>query len=311
MTILKTNQKVKKMIDREFIISEEDVSKRLDKYLENVLEINRSQIKKRINNSEIRVNGKTVKAGYSLKFADKITVEREEKIKLKSRKIDFNVLYEDEYLAVISKPIGVAVQPTPDNLENTLANGLLYRFGEDLPDPNSELRPGIVHRLDKDTSGLMIIAKTEDAYFALVKMFKNHEVEKHYIAIVHGILEDNVIIDKPIGRDPNNRTKMKVTHKNSKDAYTTFTIIKKFEEVSLLDVSIKTGRMHQIRVHLAYINHPVVGDLIYGYRNKWNINTQLLHAKRLIFKHPITEKLLDIQDNFPIRFEEFLNKINE
>lgn len=299
------------MKDKEFIISEEDVSQRLDKYLENVLDLNRSQIKKQINNEKIRVNGEVVKAGYSLKLLDKITVEREEEIKLISKKIDFDVLYEDEYLAVISKPIGISVQPTPDNLENTLASGLLYRFGDRLPDPYNELRPGIVHRLDKDTSGLMVIAKTEESYYALVEMFKKHDIDKHYIAIVHGIPDDNVVIEEPIGRDPNNRTKMKVIYKNSKDAYTSFTILKKFEEVSLLDVNIKTGRMHQIRVHLAHINHPVVGDLVYGHKNKWNINTQLLHAKRLRFRHPMTCELLDIQDKFPIRFEEFLNKINK
>lgn len=311
MKILQIDPIVKNMVNKKFTVTEEYVSNRLDKYLEKFLKLNRSQIKKRIDNGEIRVNGDTVKAGYSLNLSDVISVEYQDEIKLVPKKIDFNILYEDEDLAVISKPIGLVVQPTAGNLDNTLANGLLYQFGNSLPDPYDELRPGIVHRLDKDTSGLMIIAKTTRAYFALVDMFKNHRLEKHYLAIVHGVPECFVEIDRPIGRDPNIRTKMKVTDKNSKDAYTSFSVIKDLGDFALLDVNIKTGRMHQIRVHLSYINHPVVGDLVYGHKNKLNVNTQLLHSYRLIFKHPVTGKLLDIKDEFPIRFKDFIDRINK
>lgn len=302
--------KVINMVDKEFTVTEEYASNRLDKYLEQFLKLNRSQIKKRIDKGDIKVNKEIVKAGYSLNLSDVISVKYEDKIKLVPKKIDFNILYEDYDLAIISKPIGLVVQPTADNLDNTLVNGLLYQFGNSLPDPYDELRPGIVHRLDKDTSGLMVIAKTTRAYFALVEMFKNHKLEKHYLTIVHGVPDNFGEIDRPIGRDPNNRTKMKVTNKNSKDAYTSFSVIKDLGDLALLDVNIKTGRMHQIRVHLSYINHPVVGDLVYGHKNKWNVNTQLLHSNRLIFNHPITGKLLDIQDEFPIRFKDFIDRIN-
>lgn len=298
------------MIDKTFVIRDNLILKRLDKYLENKLDINRSQIKKLIKNGDIKVNGKIQKAGYSLKNNDVITILYEDEFRLIPRDIDFDILYNDDYLAIISKPIGLIVHPGAGNNDYTLVNGLLSKFNK-LSNPIDENRPGIVHRLDKDTSGLMIISKTDEAYYKLVDMFKNHQIDKHYLAIVHGYIDSDMIIDKPIGRDTNNRTKMKVTDINSKEAYTSFTILKNFKEYTLLDVNIKTGRTHQIRVHLSYINHPVVGDLVYGYKNKWKINTQLLHAYKLKFKHPITGENINIEDKFPSRFKDFLNKIKK
>jgi len=292
------------------ITSDEDVDIRLDKYLESKLDINRSQIKKNIEKNNILVNDNSVKAGYKIKLNDEIFVSYEDNFELKPENINFDILYEDEFLAVISKPQDLVVHPGAGNLSGTLVNGLLYKFKE-LSNPIDENRPGIVHRLDKDTSGLMIIAKKDCAYYKLVDSFKNREISKNYLAICHGNINEDFEVNEPIGRDPNNRIKMKVTNINSKEAYTSFKVIKNFNKFSLLDVSLHTGRTHQIRVHLSYVNHPIVGDPLYGIKNSHKIDKQLLHAYKLSFKHPITGKDLVIEDKFPKRFKDFMNKFNK
>lgn len=293
------------MYKNTFLVTTHDVDSRLDKFLDQKLEINRSQIKKHIESGNILLNGKIVKAGYSLKEGDKITVSFEDEEKLLPENIYFDIIYEDEYLAVISKPQDLVVHPGAGNKSGTLVNGLLYKF-KNLSNPIDEDRPGIVHRLDKDTSGLMIIAKNDEAYYKLVDMFKNREIEKHYLAIVHGNIYEDFDVDAPIGRDPNNRIKMKVVEENSKHASTSFHVVKNFDKFTLLDVTLHTGRTHQIRVHLSYVNHPVVGDETYGIKNKYKINTQLLHAYKLKFIHPITGEELEIVDEFPKRFIDFI-----
>lgn len=298
------------MYKNSFTIISEDVDSRLDKFLNKKLKINRSQIKKLIETGDILLNGRIVKAGYSLKEKDIITVSYEDEEKLISENIDFDVVYEDEYLAIISKPQELVVHPGAGNKSGTLVNGLLYKF-KNLSNPIDEDRPGIVHRLDKDTSGLMIIAKKDEAYYRLVEMFKNRDIEKHYLAIVHGNIYEDFDVNAPIGRDPNNRIKMKVIQENSKMASTSFHILKNFDKFTLLDVTLHTGRTHQIRVHLSYVNHPVVGDETYGIKNKFKINKQLLHAYKLKFIHPISGKELEITDNFPNRFNDFISLFSE
>lgn len=293
------------MYKNTFLVSTLDVDSRLDKFLDQKLEINRSQIKKYIESGNILLNGKIVKAGYSLREGDTITVSFEDEEKLLPENIDFDIIYEDEYLAVISKPQDLVVHPGAGNKSGTLVNGLLYKF-KNLSNPIDEDRPGIVHRLDKDTSGLMIIAKNDEAYFKLIDMFKNREIEKHYLAIVHGNIYEDFDVDAPIGRDPNNRIKMKVVEENSKNASTSFHVVKNFDKFTLLDVTLHTGRTHQIRVHLSYVNHPVVGDETYGIKNKYKINKQLLHAYKLKFIHPLTGEELEIVDEFPKRFNDFM-----
>ena len=298
------------MYNNTFLVNSLDADTRLDKFLDQKLEINRSQIKKHIESGNILLNGKIVKAGYSLKKGDTITVSFEDEEKILPEKIDFNVVYEDEYLAIISKPQDLVVHPGAGNKNKTLVNGLLYRF-ESLSNPLDENRPGIVHRLDKDTSGLMIIAKKDKAYYKLVEMFKKHEIEKHYLAIVHGNIYEDFHVDAPIGRDPNNRIKMKVIEENSKKASTSFHVLKNFNKFTLLDVTLHTGRTHQIRVHLSYVNHPVVGDETYGIKNNYKINKQLLHAYKLKFIHPISGEKLEITDEFPNRFNDFISFFSE
>ena len=298
------------MYKNNFTIESVDAGNRLDKFLESKLEINRSQIKKYIKSESILVNGKNVKAGYSLKEKDKISVAYEDEFKLLPEDIDFKIIYEDEYLAIISKPQNLVVHPGAGNKNGTLVNGLLNKF-ENLSNPIDEQRPGIVHRLDKDTSGLVIIAKKDEAYYKLVEMFRNREIEKHYLTIVHGNIYKDFQINKSIGRDPNNRVKMKVTDKNSKNALTSFKILKNFNKFTLLDAHLHTGRTHQIRVHLSYVKHPIVGDCVYGIKNEFKINKQLLHSYKLKFTHPITGEYLDITDEFPSRFRKFIEFLSE
>ena len=298
------------MYNNTFVVNILDAYTRLDKFLDQKLEINRSQIKKHIESGNILINGKIVKAGYSLKKGDTITVSFVDEEKLLPENIDFDVVYEDEYLAIISKPQDLVVHPGAGNKSGTLVNGLLYKF-KNLSNPIDEDRPGIVHRLDKDTSGLMIIAKKDEAYYRLVEMFKNRDIEKHYLAIVHGNIYEDFHVEAPIGRDPNNRIKMKVIQENSKMACTSFHVLKNFNKFTLLDVTLYTGRTHQIRVHLSYVNHPVVGDETYGIKNNYKINKQLLHAYKLKFIHPISGEKLEITDEIPKRFNDFISFFSE
>lgn len=298
------------LYDNKFTVDLSSEGLRLDKFLEKKLDINRSQIKKNIELGNILLNKNLVKAGYSLKEGDEIEVSYEDDFRLLPEKIDFDIIYEDEYLAVISKPQNLVVHPGAGNKNGTLVNGLLYFFDE-LANPIDEERPGIVHRLDKDTSGLMIIAKKNEAYYELVNMFKNREIEKHYLAIVEGNIYDDFRVDAPIGRDPNNRIKMKVIEKNSKEASTSFKVLENFNKFTLLDANLHTGRTHQIRVHLSYVNHPIVGDELYGIKNKYKINKQLLHSYKLKFIHPFTGEELEIIDKFPKRFKDFMENFSE
>lgn len=297
------------MIDKIIIIDKDNeyIGSRLDKFLLKELSINRSQIKKYISKGSILVNEKNVKAGYILKENDNISIDYEEKLELIPKEIDFKVLYEDEYIAVISKPQDLIVHPGAGHFEDTLVNGLLYRFDKLAKTPE-EFRPGIVHRLDKDTSGLMIIAKDDKAYLKLVEQFKNSEIHKEYLAIVEGRIESKGRIEEPIGRDPRNRLKMAVVYENSKNAITEYEVLKNYNAFTLMNIKLLTGRTHQIRVHMSYINHPVLGDLTYGHKNKYKIKKQMLHAYKLKFNHPITGEKLEFIDEFPPRFEKFLKR---
>ncbi|WP_308534232.1 RluA family pseudouridine synthase [uncultured Peptoniphilus sp.] len=290
----------------EFLIARKDENKRLDKFLEDNIDLSRSQIKKLIDSEVIILNEKKVKAGYSLKAGDKIKISYPEEPKPFKEEIDFKVIYEDEYLAIISKPQDLVVHMGAGNFDHTLVNGLLNRF-ENLSDVDP-IRPGIVHRIDKDTSGLMIIAKTNESYYKLVEAFKNSEIKKYYLAICHGKNIDKGEIDQPIGRNPKDRKKMAVIYENSKKAVTRYKKILDFGDYALLKIRLLTGRTHQIRVHLAYIGHPVVGDLIYGRKNSLKITRQMLHAYKLIFNHPITGEKIEITDDFPERFKNLINK---
>ncbi len=266
---------------------------RIDKYLTDYLqEYSRSFIKNLFSNNSVYLNNKIVKPSAKVKYGDSILVYIPEKkdISIKPQNILLEVVYEDEYLAIINKPANMVVHPTESITEDTLVNAIMYRF-KDLSDLDLPFRPGIVHRLDKDTTGLIIIAKNNNIHLLLQKMFKERSVKKTYLAIVHGKIQDQIVVDLPIGRHIKDRKKMSVRKDIGKEAITRIYPILYNENYSLLKINIDTGRTHQIRVHLKYINHCIVGDKIYGQKNeKVNFKSQLLHAYKLEFKHPITGK---------------------
>lgn len=294
------------------IIVEEDYDKRIDIYLtEHMDKISRSTIQKLIKDKLVKVNGKATKPRYLVKKGDNIVVEiikNDEDIKAENIPID--VVYEDEDIAIINKPQGMVVHPAPGNNTGTLVNALLYHFKR-LGNMESENRPGIVHRIDKDTSGLLIIAKSDLAYESLVQELKEHKVVRKYYALVEGIIkEESGTINAPIGRHPVDRKKMAVVEKNSKDAITHFKVLERFEQHTLIEAKLETGRTHQIRVHMAFINNPVVGDPVYGYRNqKFKLNGQLLHAKTLGLTHPRTKEYIEFDSEIPNYFINVLNKL--
>lgn len=285
-----------------------DVDLRCDVYLSDYLSTTRSQIKNYMTSGEIIVNDKVVKSGYKLKLNDEILINIVEvPVIPEPEKMDIDVLIEDEDMAIIRKPQGLVVHPGAGNKTGTLVNGLLYRF-KNLSRIAPE-RPGIVHRLDKDTSGLMIIAKTDEFHEKILELFKSRDIEKKYLAFVHGNIYENGVIETNISRNYKNRLKMAATNDEGKYAKTFYRPLKNFEGFTLLDVEIFTGRTHQIRVHMAHIHHPVVGDLVYGRQDKFNTKTQLLHAYYLKFIHPITGEVIEVEDEVPERFIEFEKKL--
>ena len=287
---------------------ETNAEKRIDSYLASELSISRSKVQKLIKEGLVTVNGDIVSNNYVVKLGDKILVDDDldYEIRVEAEDIDIDVVYEDEWLLVINKESGMVVHPAPGHYSHTLVNALLYRF--QLSSKGS-IRPGIVHRLDKDTSGLMLVAKNDEIHDALSKMIASKEVERHYLAIVDGvILHDTGTIDAPIGRDPNNRQKMAVTDVNGKEAITHFRVLETFTNHTLVECILETGRTHQIRVHMAYIGHPVVNDPMYG-RGKATEFGQMLHSKSIKFKHPVTGEELFFEVDPPREFLDVLEKL--
>ena len=288
---------------------------RIDKYLMNELSYSRSKIQRMIDSENILVNNKSIKNSYTLHIGDEITINEEytEEIEITPENIPLDIYYEDDYLLVINKPSGMVVHPAAGNYEKTLVNALMYHCNNNLSGLNGTIRPGIVHRIDKDTSGLLLVAKTDEVHADLAEQIANKTVTRKYLALVQGIInEDTATIDAPIGRDPNNRKKMAVTDINSKDAVTHLRVIARYPKTTLIECQLETGRTHQIRVHLNYINHPIVNDPVYGYKKLDDENFgQMLHAKTIGFFHPITKKYLEFTSNLPKRFEEILEEYKE
>ncbi|HHU61575.1 MAG TPA: RluA family pseudouridine synthase [Natronincola sp.] len=262
---------------------------RLDSWLSTKLSLSRSHIKKLIEQDHILVNGVTQKAGYRLQMADKISaiVPKKNLYELEPQNIPIDIVFEDEELAIVNKPKGLVVHPGPGNCKGTLVNALLFHL-DNLSSEGEAYRPGIVHRLDKDTSGLMVIAKTNETYRYLTGQFKLRLIHRHYVALVHGaMVEDEGIIEQPIGRHVKDRKKMAIIN-DGRWAKTEYQVQEKFNKYSLILCKLVTGRMHQIRVHFASIHHPLVGDEIYGFRrNNLGAKSQLLHSCYLAFNHPL------------------------
>lgn len=287
-----------------------DRSMRLDKYLMEEMDISRSLVQKMIEGGNVLVNGDRLKNSYRLKIGDRIEIigEYNEDTDVRAEDIDLDILYEDDYLLVVNKPSGMVVHPAVGNYSGTLVNALMFHCNN-LSHINGDIRPGIVHRIDKDTSGLLVVAKNDRVHEMLAKQIQEKSVMREYIALVSGVIaEDTATIDAPVGRDVNNRKKMCVTDVNAKDAVTHIRVLERYERATLISCRLETGRTHQIRVHLSYIGHSVVNDPVYGKVIKgYEEFGQMLHAKKLGFIHPISGEYLEFEVDAPCEFYEIVN----
>ena len=291
---------------------ETDENKRIDSYLIEKLNLSRSKIQTMIKNKQILVNNKETKNSYVLKNGDIITSEEyvEEEMKAVPEKMDLDIVYEDEDVIVVNKGNGMVVHPAVGNKNGTLVNGLLYH--SKLSDINGEFRPGIVHRIDAYTTGLLVIAKNNEAHLSLAKQLEEKTTTRKYIALVHGVVNtDTGTIDAPIGRDVNDRKKMAVTDVNAKNAVTHFKVLERYKNTTLIELQLETGRTHQIRVHMNYIGYPVVNDPVYGKRKLFDNTGQCLHAKTLRFIHPRTGKYMEFTSCLPECFINILNQVKD
>lgn len=300
---------------RKIVINEKYKNQRLDKIISDIdINITRTMAKKLIENGNILVNDNKQKPSYITNINDIILIEEPKAVEtnLKAQDIPVPIIYEDNDIIVVNKPKGMVVHPANGNPDGTLVNAVLNICKGSLSGIGGEIRPGIVHRLDKDTSGIIVIAKNDLAHVNMSKQIQDRKVVKKYIALVRGIISENeATIDMPIGRSNKDRKKMAVT-KNGKQAITHFKVIKRFNNYTLLDIKIDTGRTHQIRVHLAEIGHPVIGDEVYSNgKNEFGIKGQMLHAKSLEFNHPITNKRLYLEADIPEYFEKVLKELDE
>ena len=292
------------------VVSSDNKDIRLDNYMTSILNTSRSNITKHIKDGTIKVNDKVVKSGYMLKEKDIITYsEWKETTEVEKENIPLDIYYEDEDVLVVNKKSGMVVHPGSGNYHGTLVNALTY-YTDELSDINGTDRPGIVHRIDKDTSGLLLISKNNKAHQILSDDFKNKRIKRKYIALVSGVINENTgKINAPIGRSTTDRKKMCVTDKNSKSAITNFTVLERYKNSTLIECILETGRTHQIRVHMSYIGHPVINDPVYG--KKINDYGQLLHAYYLGFNHPTTKKFMEftcpLEDKFNEMLESFKN----
>ncbi len=299
---------------KRYRVEKEEELTRIDKFLnEKECDMSRSRIQQLISEQHVFVNDKLVKANYKVKADDEVYIEEveDQELEAKAEPMDLDIVYEDSDVIVLNKPKGIVVHPAPGALSNTIVNGLLYHC-KDLSGINGVLRPGIVHRIDKDTTGLLIVAKNDKAHVSLSEQLQSKSVSRKYYALVHGVIEHEFgTIDAPIGRDVSDRQKMAVTSTNSKDAVTHFQVIERFQDYTLVECRLETGRTHQIRVHMQYIKHPVVGDEKYSYKKTMKVNGQLLHAHELRFVHPTTGETIVVNAPLPQLFNDVLLELRE
>lgn len=298
-----------------FNITIEEQGERIDKYLSVMIEgKSRSFVQGLIDDKKVKANGKVIKSNYKVKNNDCIEVEMPDPIELNvsAEEMNLDIVYEDEDVLVVNKEKGIVVHPAPGNYTGTLVNGILHHCS-DLSGINGVIRPGIVHRIDKDTSGILVIAKNDEAHNNLAVQFKEHSIKREYYALVEGKFSNiKGTIDKPIGRDKKERIKMAI-NSDGKRAVTHYEVLEQYDKgVSLVKCTLETGRTHQIRVHMASIGHPLVGDLVYGYkRQKFNVEGQALHAKTLGFIHPRTKEYIEFTSELPSYFKELLEKLRK
>lgn len=298
------------------IVGEDMAGERLDKFVSSSLsDITRSFVQKLIDKKNISVNSNYKSCNYKIRYNDiiEVNIPSPEIIKTLPENIPLNIIYEDDDLLVVNKPKGMVVHPAVGNFTGTLVNALLYHCGDTLSGINGEIRPGIVHRIDKDTSGLLIVAKNDYAHNKLALQIKEHSFNREYEAVVYGNIKNQEgTIDAPIGRNPADRKKMAVTSKASKNAITHYRVLNRYNGFTHIKLKLETGRTHQIRVHMAYIGHPVAGDILYGPKKVIkSLNGQCLHARLIGFIHPRSGKYIEFETELPDYFKNFLLELKK
>lgn len=298
----------------EFLVLKYDEDKRIDNFLNNNLEdVSRNRIQKLIEEKQVLVNNKSINKNYKTKENDKIIINIEEpkEIDILPENIPLNIVYEDEDVILVNKPQDMVVHPANGHYSHTLVNALMYHCKDNLSGINGVMRPGIVHRIDKDTSGILIVAKNDKAHQKLANQLEQHSMTRVYYAIVYNNLKnDKGVIDAPIGRHPIDRKKMAVTDKNSKRAVTHYEVLQRFNKYTFIKLKLETGRTHQIRVHMSYIGNPLLGDIVYGKEKQpFKLFGQVLHAKVLGFVHPTTNKYMEFETELPQYFKDILKKL--
>ena len=293
---------------------QENQQMRLDKYLaEQFPEQTRSYLQKLIKEGQVLVNGKTVKSGYQLSKGDEVsvTIPEPKELDVEPQKMNLDIVYEDEDVILINKPKGMVVHPAPGHTTDTLVNGLLYHCKDNLSGINGVARPGIVHRIDRDTTGILIVCKNDMSHNSIAAQLKEHSINRRYRALVHGNLkEDTGTVEGPIGRHPVDRKKMAINERNGKPAVTHYTVLERFGNYTLIECKLETGRTHQIRVHMTSIGHPLVGDEVYGpAKCPFKLQGQCLHAMVLGFVHPRTGEYMEFSADLPEYFEDLLMKL--
>lgn len=296
------------------IIIDEDNAGRIDKVLsERLDDLTRSAVAKLIADENVTVNGRCASKNYKCRAGDSISVfiPDAKPLETTAQEIPLDIVYEDDDLLVVNKPKGMVVHPAAGNYDGTLVNALLYHCGDSLSGINGVIRPGIVHRIDKDTSGLLMVAKNDMAHLSLANQIKEHSFHRAYQAIVYGNIKDDTgTINQPIGRNPKDRKKMAVTERNSKNATTHYEVINRFGDFTYVRCVLETGRTHQIRVHMAYTGHPIAGDAVYGSKKViTSLNGQCLHAGEIGFVHPRTNEYMEFKTDLPDYFKSFLSKL--
>lgn len=294
-------------------IVESEEKLRIDKYLSTEFDYSRSKIKRLVDNGKILVNGKIIDSNnYKVKLNDEIEITDEMIVNtdVKAQDIKLDIVYEDEYLIIVNKPSGMVVHPALGHYSNTLVNALLYHFNLS---HKGSIRPGIVHRIDKDTSGILVVAKDDKTHEMLANMIKEKQIERTYLALVDGvIMNDTGTIDAPIGRDEKNRQKYIVTGTNAKESITHFKVLERFKNNTLVECRLETGRTHQIRVHMAHLHHPLVGDQVYGYKKqRFKLKGQALHARNLGLVHPTTGEYMEFESKLPSHFQDVLDRLRK
>lgn len=296
------------------VVTDKDTGIRVDIYVARALDISRSYAGNLIKNGKVSMRDRILKANYRVAAGDEIVIEKDEAedLTVEAENIPLDIVYEDKDIIIVNKARGMVVHPAAGNPNGTLVNALLWHCGGELSGINGVIRPGIVHRLDKDTSGLMVAAKTDTAHKDLAEQIKSHTARRTYVALVHGnIVEAKGRIDAPLGRHPKDRIKMAVNMKDGKDAITHFTVLERFGNYTLVQCRLETGRTHQIRVHMAYIGHPVVNDPLYGYkRDAFPIEGQTLHSCALDLVHPITKQAMHFEAPWPDDFKAVVQAVD-